>query len=386
MRPTFAQVLAAAILLWSINNLNTIRKIPEMEWRIVSSEKMEEENSSAMDECNGDGNANSRMRRRKSKDSPFLLDCAAVVKSQQKKDNYYNTTYINQVRVIAQPSFTAHLHYALKDKVISTELMDKGCYECETYNALMNVLYRQDRQKTFLLDIGGNIGLFSLGAAANGYESVAVEPSLRNWAVFCHSVVANPYFDKRIRLHKVALHDKWEPTQLGFKLRNPRNPGATSVVEKVGNAQEGGGEGGEVEGIDYAVAVSIDMLDRDGHLPPPKPSVVVKVDVEGYECIALKGATNYLSKLDIVYVSIEMTTIRLRDCQNRPELFDLFTKNRLEPYIFHSHDETWKLVSVHNWTGWSTNILADSIALNNDRFDIAWSRNPPNSTPFSTPY
>lgn len=45
-------------------------------------------------------------------------------------------------------------------------------------------------------------------------------------------------------------------------------------------------------------------------LPPPGSHIVIKVDVEGSECRALAGASEYLHTVNIDYVALEMAPDR----------------------------------------------------------------------------
>lgn len=55
------------------------------------------------------------------------------------------------------------------------------------------------------MDIGANIGWFTLAAASRGYHVVAFEPFIDNQAAIDKSIIENPGFDNLIVLHKVAL-------------------------------------------------------------------------------------------------------------------------------------------------------------------------------------
>ena len=306
--------------------------------------------------------------------SPYLLDCLAVVRNRQ--SDYYNLSHFEQVRTLTHPyPFTVHVH-TTRDVVVSKALVTDGCFECSSFFSLMNALYSQPREKVFLLDLGGNIGQYSLGAAANRYEAVAFEPTRKNWGAFCHSVAANPHFDQLIRVYNVALYERMNASKLLLGARFFRNPSANYVVD--------GKVKGGIEGETFTWAVSVDMLVRDNHLSlTNKSSVVVKADVEGFECKALQGAMQLLSSLNVVFVLMESNPERLRECRNRQELFDLFRNNGLKPYIFHVHDSSWLPVDAKNWTNWTYNMVQDDAPNRNiSNFDVAWSRNMPNSTDF----
>eukprot|EP00540_Astrosyne_radiata_P000110 CAMPEP_0116833448 /NCGR_PEP_ID=MMETSP0418-20121206/6443_1 /TAXON_ID=1158023 /ORGANISM="Astrosyne radiata, Strain 13vi08-1A" /LENGTH=121 /DNA_ID=CAMNT_0004462901 /DNA_START=102 /DNA_END=467 /DNA_ORIENTATION=+ len=105
----------------------------------------------------------------------------------------------------------------------------------------------------------------------------------------------------------------------------------------------------------------------------------MKVDVEGMECNALKGSLGFLQSISILYVTMEWSKVRLerQHCRYREELFDLFQRHQLEPYIYHfwEKEKKWVAEDVTQWQTWGEEV-AEKL------FDIIWSRQPPNMTLF----
>lgn len=257
------------------------------------------------------------------------------------------------------PSFLINIHDPKTDIAVSQEIIDWGCFECDVMRPLVKAL--TDYPDASLLDIGANIGQYSLQAAAMYRNAYAFEPFHRNYKRFCHSIKANPGFEDRIKLFNSAVMH--EPTEV--KLQAVwRNQGGTRVVSH--SKTETGKDKG---GISYAHGVTLD----DMHEFLPKGQVVLKIDVEGAECKALAGGLDkYLKQLDIVYVAIEWSHERLRECERRDEIFQLFEKNGLSPYI-HQGNGVWekKKLSTALFT-WR-----NMRSLDTDLFDMAWSRSNP---------
>jgi len=100
------------------------------------------------------------------------------------------------------------------------------------------------------------------------------------------------------------------------------------------------------------------VTDLQSVLPPSVRSVVLKVDVEGFECNTLGGALEYLNQLDILYVAFEWSPLRLRQCQQLDEILELFRKNRLMPYLHCPagnllRNNVWKKVDPARWESWT---------------------------------
>ena len=58
-------------------------------------------------------------------------------------------------------------------EVISLEIARHGCYECDVLHSLLRAL--QNSTGASLIDMGGNIGLYSLHAASLGRRAVAFD-------------------------------------------------------------------------------------------------------------------------------------------------------------------------------------------------------------------
>jgi FkbM family methyltransferase len=161
-----------------------------------------------------------------------------------------------------------------------------------------------DFPRASLVDIGANIGLYSLQAAAINRTSFAFEPFKPNYRRFCHSIHANKGFKNRIKRFNVAvMHESTNvKLQAGW-----RNQGGTRVVS-YGKDETGK----DIGGIAYAHGVTLDDMIK--YLP--KGQVVLKIDAEGAECKALVGGLEkYLQQIDIVNIAIEWSQKQLKECK-----------------------------------------------------------------------
>jgi len=59
-------------------------------------------------------------------------------------------------------------------EVISMEIKKHGCFECNILRPL--ILALKNSKNASLIDIGGNIGMYSLHAASHGRNAIAFEP------------------------------------------------------------------------------------------------------------------------------------------------------------------------------------------------------------------
>jgi FkbM family methyltransferase len=120
------------------------------------------------------------------------------------------------------------------------------------------------RPGSVVLDVGANIGIYSLLAAKRGARVFAFEADPKNAARLRHHVALNG-FDSRVTIHEMAALDGEGSVNI---YRNPNNCGGSSCFR--------GEDGTQVP------AGTIDSL----NLPPVE---MCKMDIEGSESRALMG-------------------------------------------------------------------------------------------------
>jgi FkbM family methyltransferase len=141
------------------------------------------------------------------------------------------------------------------------------------------------------LDIGGNIGYYSLLFAHSGYDVIYVEPLPRNRAAMEVSLCLNPKFKQKIQVKPLALSDKTAE----------QRKGQSCIV--IGDNWESNWDNGRLQcgsnkkcpntkGGRPCVSVSTNTLDN----VIVDKIAIVKMDIEGHECAVLKGGMSLLKK------------------------------------------------------------------------------------------
>ena len=138
-----------------------------------------------------------------------------------------------------------------------------------------------------LIDVGGNIGQYTLAAAAMGYDVDIFEPVPQNVVFIQKSLHRNNF--KSVVVHPFALYNRNTLLNMGINSINQRmvkhNPVSASKTTTV------------------LSAFSLDSI--YGH---PSQPIYLKIDVEGSECEAFDGMKSYLSQApDIVGVNMEFS-------------------------------------------------------------------------------
>jgi len=96
---------------------------------------------------------------------------------------------------------------------------------------LDNVEYKK------VLDEGGNIGMWSLVAAAANHVTYTFEPYKENYIRICKSITKNDSFDDRIHLFNVAATTEETTFRIDVPNRN-KGGGRVAVIEKDENESE----------------------------------------------------------------------------------------------------------------------------------------------------
>jgi FkbM family methyltransferase len=265
-------------------------------------------------------------------------------------------------------------------EIISRSINQEGCFECPILKSLLNALKKSPDAS--LIDIGGNIGMYSLYAASYGHNVITFEPMKVNQEKICQSILSNMHFQDRITLIGAATSNSSASKYVDLDTK-----GFKQAVQKKGDLNYGSGKVEEINsennapppgdrGVHYAHSLTIDSLQGTKHLPQPGSHIVLKVDVEGSECKALLGSLNYLSMVKIDYAAIELSPGRMQECQKDggalEKIFDLFTSNGLELYLFDNNKE-WMKVDPVNWKPWALKKTSPRSRL----FDVAWSKGTP---------
>lgn len=157
------------------------------------------------------------------------------------------------------------------DKYISQYLQSGRGWEPDRWKGLLGNKQIQpvNSQRPLFVDVGSNIGVFTLHAAGLGYDVIAVEGKPRNLQMLCSSIVRNNFTN--IRLFHGAV---WDSDQLrfDFTVTDPNNQGASQV--KLSTSSD---------------KTSVASFTLDNVLPASRP-YIMKIDIESAECRAFNSA------------------------------------------------------------------------------------------------
>jgi len=233
---------------------------------------------------------------------------------------------------------------------VARRLHQHGYWEPDYTRNVMSAL--QLYPSATFLDIGSNLGTFSLMAAAMGRNAVAVDAVYYNLA---HTFASMKLTGKgHIRLVYNSVND-----QAGIELypylsqeyRKAQQAAATYLTTK--ESLDSGEKDWKLVVAPKVVSVTTEMLLAD----IKEDTVILKIDIEGYECKALgnllkTGSDKYIPYIFMEWINIAHFRVKDHVCDNLPEFIQSLVDQGYVPH--------------------KDNLEAATIAQVNGMFDVVW--------------
>jgi FkbM family methyltransferase len=185
------------------------------------------------------------------------------------------------------------------NEYISDNIRQYGVWEKYCSEVMLELIKKENN--LMFIDIGANIGYFSLLMASNSIECLSFEPIDENYLLFEKSIAENNFTN--IKLFKVGLGES--DCEKKFYIF-PNNMGMCSSENKT------------IKDEKHSRIISIKPIDSYIELIN-KPSIV-KIDVEEAELYVLKGMEKVLSSGKVKYLILEIS-------KYNDELFDILNRH-----------------------------------------------------------
>jgi FkbM family methyltransferase len=181
---------------------------------------------------------------------------------------------------IALPYFNNTYLFAKKGMTSATSAWYCGLYEFEEMSFLSDYIKKDD----LFVDIGANIGVYSILAASMGAKVIAIEPMPSTYETLKKNVSFNN-FDNLVDTFNIAISDKKE------KLNFSNDLDALNHVL--------------LQNEDYSNSINISACRLDEILNERIPKFI-KIDVEGFETKVFKSAKQVFANNNLKCVIIEL--------------------------------------------------------------------------------
>lgn len=181
---------------------------------------------------------------------------------------------------VTNPSFKIITHY--QNDVISNAIRIFRSWEPRLTEIITEMLSK--KVNGIFIDVGANLGYYSLLAGSLGYKVVAFEPLNKNYNVFQKSIDQNNF---NIILSNKAVTNQSNQT-ISLQYVNTNMGGASSFQQ--GLSQQ-------------ATTITLDDYFKDKE----EDIAFIKIDTEGYEPEVILGAQNLIKNGKIGIILVEIT-------------------------------------------------------------------------------
>jgi len=219
---------------------------------------------------------------------------------------------------------------------ISKALLEKHAFEPDLVADVLTAL-NTSRPNGVFLDIGSNIGTYSLAAAQAGYSVVALEPLQYNTELQITSAAINGL--DHLYLYKTAVSENDDTEDV--------------CILPVGSGAKNQGNGqihplsdcytADIPSLEIVPVHSIDAILQSYH--KNLDIAVVKADVEGYELRAFEGALKTVFRPDKLpcQVFFEIWTAYVeRAGRSVDQLMNFFHSRHYTCYVHRPRDSSWQ--------------------------------------------
>jgi FkbM family methyltransferase len=214
-------------------------------------------------------------------------------------DPQFDTDFWGSVEFAPVPAFRIDTHDPVsQDIFISGSVHAKQQpWDVFVWDRLVAILSGTIDRIPVMVDVGANLGYFSLAGASIGAHVIAFEPMSRNARKFSKSIVKNG-FESKVTLFQNAVWADVQSVPLRLDATSASNQGngqiASSSVEATG-----------VYGVDYVNTVSLSHVIRED-------VDVLKIDTEGTEAVVISGAKRLICNFSVRYILMEFTEVKTK--------------------------------------------------------------------------
>lgn len=217
-----------------------------------------------------------------------------------------------------------------EDKYISKQIVETGFWEKDLVQMAEKVL--ESDPYLAVLDLGCNIGVFTITAAVNGHTVIGVDPNQKNLRLLSKSLCLGKIYTNVTLIWNavsnnrslVVLHDA------------KGNVGGTSV-KNVNELDE------DIPDDHKAYAILLDDLCNFFDNSP----IFIKMDIEGSEYNALQGGKRFLEKKNVKYILMEW--FQHKGKKSAEGIINLLSNASFHPYSGQNFNAALKLKDFNKW-------------------------------------
>ncbi|MBA43163.1 MAG: hypothetical protein CMF62_04030 [Magnetococcales bacterium] len=182
--------------------------------------------------------------------------------------------------------FDMYVPYSKTDGIFIS-LRTKKTWEPNVTKSLL-FKFNEKNIDTFI-DIGANIGYYTLFFAHKNIKTYSFEPNLENYNILCNNLKINKFNNSVV--HNLGLSDSQSELEFYYK---KEKSGHGTFNEKIVRQQQ----------LNLTKKIKVDKLDN---INISGKNLMIKIDIEGYELNAIKGMINLLNSNKVKVFCIEIS-------------------------------------------------------------------------------
>ncbi len=246
-----------------------------------------------------------------------------------------------------KPSVPVCLYSTKRDIYVSGNLRGHGTWE-RRYVEEMQKWLKQDANSG-LIDLGANLGVYTLTAAATGHQVLAVEPNIHN-IVRLHRAAQQGQLETRIILLQNAISNVRGVAKIRY---STDNQGDTQIRMLPG--QQNGTASKHVEEVYTTTIVMNDLTEYCRFT-----KAIMKIDIQGFEHKAFQHADKLFKKVQIFKVLMEWIMMEPLASPNTDQnerkmvqqMIDFLTSRGYVPRNWNGQN-----LNLNTWKDWPVDIV-----------------------------
>lgn len=283
----------------------------------------------------------------------FLRDFRSNLIPEMAHNANYGKPFVT--KTINPRPFYWSTHHPEIDKTRQTSYAKGNYYETQLSQRIIDIFEEKMKQgkEAIMLDVGGNIGWFSLLAAAHGATKVyTFEPNPANLIRFCESLQLNDWLRDDPRLDLVVPMPKGVSNEVGLQTlyrADQENPGAfTFSKERFLNTVKKRIPNKEMK--KYIVGkIELETLDHFAETMgwfDSKPEITFfKLDVEGLEPQIVYGGERFFQARLVEYFAFETKPKRMSS-KDKYDMLNIIFNSGYDLYMHGGYKGPYHLVTT----------------------------------------
>jgi FkbM family methyltransferase len=224
---------------------------------------------------------------------PLDVITASDLEGTERLTKIYSEDIWETVEFAPVPKYMLNIHNPVTEDIFISGSTHAGrIWDPYIWDLFVRILQQAPRRPGLVVDVGANIGYFTMMAAALGYDVISFEPMAHNLQRLRSSVSRNGFGSRVSIIDRVAA----------------QTAGAQVVLVATHSTNQGNGHIVNELSVDSSHRYYSKTTTLDAVLVPMKQDILLmKIDVEGSEAAVLDGAYGIMHEHTVYFITLEIS-------------------------------------------------------------------------------